>query len=56
MSKFERKITDEDGSVSIWYYDKKRFVNGPVRVEMQYSQQFIDELNIGKRKKKKQKI
>jgi hypothetical protein len=55
MSKHERKIVDDDGSVSIWYYDSTRFTNGPYKVEIQYSQQFLDEMNLGKRNKKKQK-
>jgi hypothetical protein len=33
---FERKYTDDDGTISIWKYDENIFKNGPISVEYSY--------------------
>jgi len=52
--KFERKYTNDDGSVDVWHYDTTRNVSGPVKVEVGYAKKTLDEFT-EKRKKKKQK-
>jgi len=34
--KFEVEYKDDDGCISIWKYDLKKFPNGPISVETKY--------------------
>ena len=50
LQKFTREYKNDDGSVSIWHYDRSKSASGPFRVEHQYTKEFLDSL---KEKKKK---
>jgi hypothetical protein len=57
-TKFEWKLSDDDGSYQTWYWDLSKSTHGPVRVEIQYSKEAITEFKDdkkAKRNKKKQK-
>ena len=34
---FTREYKNTDGTTSVWYYDHSKFTNGPVKVEIGYS-------------------
>ncbi len=36
MEKFQREFKNADGTTSTWFYDYKKFPNGPYRVEIGY--------------------
>jgi hypothetical protein len=35
-TKFEITYKDDDGCISIWKYDLKKFTNGPIEVSIKY--------------------
>lgn len=51
--KFERRYTDELETVEIWYFDYSKHINGPYKVDIQYSKQAIEEFKSIRNKKKR---
>ena len=47
-TKFEWKLSDDDGSYQTWYWDLSKSTHGPIRVEIQYSKK----QNVTKRNKR----
>jgi len=48
--KFTREYTNDNGTISTWYYDRTKSSSGPFKVEHQYTKEYLDSL---KEKKKK---
>jgi len=43
VTKFTRVYTSED-STSTWHYDLNKFPNGPIKVEIEYSKEYMARL------------
>ena len=43
VTKFTRVYTSED-STMIWHYDLNKFQNGPIKVEIEYSKEYLARL------------
>lgn len=52
---YTRQYTHADGSVSIWYFDRKITKSGPYRVEHKYSKEFLEDLKKPKKRVAKKK-
>jgi len=50
LQKYTRVYTNDDGTISTWHYDKNKSGSGPIKVEHQYTKEYLDSL---KEKKKK---
>jgi len=50
LQKYTRVYTNDDGTVSTWHYDRTKSGSGPIKVEHQYTKEYLDSL---KEKKKK---
>jgi hypothetical protein len=48
--KFTREYISNNGTVSLWYYDREVYGKNPYKVENKYTKEFLDSL---KEKKKK---
>lgn len=42
-TKFTRVYVHED-SIATWYYDLNKFQNGPIKVEIEYSKEYLAKL------------
>jgi len=50
LQKYTRVYTNDNGTISTWHYDKNKSGSGPIKVEHQYTKEYLDSL---KEKKKK---
>lgn len=53
--KFEITYKDEDGCVSVWKYDLKKFPNGPIEVSIKYPAGYEKMLNVQMKNARKEK-
>lgn len=55
LQKFTREYVSDNGTVSLWYYDKELHGKNPYKVEHKYTKEFLDSLKEKKKKVVKKK-
>jgi hypothetical protein len=55
LQKFTREYVSDNGTISIWYYDKGVHGKNPYKVEHKYTKEFLDSLKEKKKKVVKKK-
>ena len=55
LQKYTRVYTNDDRTVSTWHYDKSKSSSGPIKVEHQYTKEYLDSLKEKKKKAAKKK-
>ena len=55
LQKYTSVYTNDDGTVSTWHYDKSKSSSGPIKVEHQYTKEYLDSLKEKKKKVAKKK-
>jgi hypothetical protein len=53
-TKFEYTFEDDE-SISIWKYDKKKFPNGPISVEFKWKPEFTNRMKLLQKQEKEAK-